>query len=344
LGLFLFLIPSVHPDELAKAAQLENNGHTAEAFALYQAWLESNPPGTTWDGVLLHSVDLAASPADARALLVRSVSKLQSPASRHAAYLDLARLQTLLGDIEAAQRAFQDASLVPGLKDYRSLLASANALLQLGEVDKAGAQATIVIETCPDAATQVQAKVLLARTLVASGKDAQARAVAEELLSNGTSSLLSPRELFQLHRISVDLGASNLEAEAAELLAQYPKSPEYLILAGKAARYPAPSIMLGFQATPYLLSPTGTPQASAPRDSSSSRTIVIQIGSYLDQANAEYRLQDLEDAGFHGEIVEASLDGTSYYRVVVPDVAVSDSQNELVRLKEKGFEGFLLFN
>jgi cell division protein FtsN len=71
---------------------------------------------------------------------------------------------------------------------------------------------------------------------------------------------------------------------------------------------------------------------------------MVQVGSYRDPENARYMVRDLKGAGFAAEIQEKKLNGNVYYRVVIgPAVLPSDAESLMLRLKEAGFEGFLLF-
>jgi SPOR domain len=379
-------------DELTGAAALEQKGQTDQAIALYRGWLEANKPGAEWDRVLLHTVDLLPDPLAAAALLQGSIPKLQSNGDTHTAYIELAHLEELLGNLADAQAAYQQASLVPGAKDYESLLRSAALYLQLGDVEKASAQARAILEICQEQSIVTAARVLLAQTYAAQGDTARARSLLESLLAAGTSDSLTPPELLQLHDVCTALGFVDLADRSRNLLAGFPSSPEFLVASGKAQPYPSPTDLLGFQSQPYLdgggvtpaggapggvVTPAGvtpaatvgsdTPQkqpavarsagdtaslstegsggtATAPsqRAATLPPSTMIQIGSYQDRTNAEYRLKDLSNAGFPGKILTARRNGTTYYKVVVPNVAPADSQTYLIRLKDKGFEGFLL--
>ncbi len=71
----------------------------------------------------------------------------------------------------------------------------------------------------------------------------------------------------------------------------------------------------------------------------------IQTGSFRDRENAEYMALDIEDFGFRTEVREVRIDGNLFYRVIVPlSGEAVDPQNLVVALKERGVEGFLVFD
>lgn len=333
--------------------------------------MATNPHGARWDSALFNMVDLMSDPQNAVATLLDSLSQLSSDSARHTAYVKIGELDELLGDLSAAQESFQNASLVPGVKDFRSLLESARLLTQLGRLARASGQVRSIIGICPDKTLVAEAQVLSAKLDSLTGKTTQALATVRQLLASGEAATLSAQSLAELYHTCGRLGLKNDEAVVADLLAQnYPKSPEESLITGKVAPVPSPSLLLGYNSGPYKgeIATAGsaqqTPASHGPLASTTAHgpsaslsggaastgssvagpTIDIQIGSYLDPANARYRLQDLTTAGFAGQIVKASINGKTYYKVVVPRVPVDQSQNVLTRLKEKGFEGFLLYD
>jgi cell division protein FtsN len=72
--------------------------------------------------------------------------------------------------------------------------------------------------------------------------------------------------------------------------------------------------------------------------------VLVQTGSFRDRENAEYMVRDLKASGFETEIMEKQIGGTLYYRVVIgPLMTVDKAQAVLMKLKDAGFEGVLLF-
>ncbi|MBN2510688.1 MAG: SPOR domain-containing protein [Spirochaetales bacterium] len=69
--------------------------------------------------------------------------------------------------------------------------------------------------------------------------------------------------------------------------------------------------------------------------------VLIQLGSFLERENAERHLSELADKGIEASIQEKTNNGVHYHITVVP--AGEDVQHTLLRLKEKGMEGFPLY-
>jgi cell division protein FtsN len=70
---------------------------------------------------------------------------------------------------------------------------------------------------------------------------------------------------------------------------------------------------------------------------------LVQTGSYRDPENAHYMVRDLKAAGFAAEIRDATLHGKTFHRVVIgPPMSWEEAEKMMLRLKEAGFEGFLL--
>ncbi|MBA7675405.1 hypothetical protein ES703_83638 [subsurface metagenome] len=72
--------------------------------------------------------------------------------------------------------------------------------------------------------------------------------------------------------------------------------------------------------------------------------IRIQTGAFRVVENAQYMVRDLKQRGFKAQTVEKLIRGTKYFRVVIgPVESMEEAQSILIRLKDSGFEGMLLF-
>ncbi len=344
--------------DLQQAVTLEQQGHAAEAVAAYQKWLASNPPGPQWDETLLRMAALMSDPRKAVVSILDGLPKISTNEARHDAYVMVGELDELLGNWAGAQESYQNASLVPGNKDFSSLLESARILLQLGRFEEASGQVRSIIAICQDSRTVEEARVLSVKLDEIAGKTVDAEKTMADLLEGTLKSTLTAQNLATLYEVSVRLDLGARTKSIVELLkSRYPKSPETAVVTGQATRFPSPAALLGYGSGPYTGAPSKSgPTAGVPSGSGAAPegttaptsrptgTIAIQIGSYEDPTNADYRLQDLEHAGFHGKILKSRVGGKIYYKVIIPDVPLDKSQDEVVKLKEKGFEGFLLYD
>ena len=358
--LFYLSTQPLAADDLQKAQSLEKSGQTAEAVSLYEKWLQSSPASAAWDRTLLHTAELMTDPSQAVATLLGGLPKLTTETARHEVYVRVGRLDELLGDWTGAQESFQNASLVPGPKDFESLLQSARILIQLGELPKASAQVRSIVAICQDPAIVAEAQVVLVRLDAISGRTSQAETEITKLLDGSVG--LSPQSLAELYDAAARLGLSKQQTQIrAALKTRYPQSPESSVIDGKTPAFPSPARLLGFSQSPYgdaAAPPAGSTalgstvsgpatsveQPAAGNPAKGQQTVDVQIGSYRDHTNAEYRLQDLQNAGFTGTILKAEIGGSTYYKVVIPSVPLAQSQEVLTKLKVKGFEGFLLYD
>jgi hypothetical protein len=162
---------------------------------------------------------------------------------------------------------------------------------------------------------------------------------------------------------------------AAILTARGTGVPEALLLGsseeGMTEYLPSPSRVLGGvayagiptveeRAAPERSDRTGTtnsetpPETTTPRSTSdapasddrSPAVAGIQTGSFRDAENAAYMAEDIRSMGFPAEVRTTESNGSTFYKVLVPlppDSAPADAQDTVVRLKERGVEGFLVF-
>ncbi|MFP4011447.1 MAG: SPOR domain-containing protein, partial [Spirochaetaceae bacterium] len=100
--------------------------------------------------------------------------------------------------------------------------------------------------------------------------------------------------------------------------------------------------------------PSGDTPSAAPQDDEDGKDTVdeqtsghsgasgVQVGSFRGEDNARDMRREMERIGFDAEIRKGP-DGR-FHRVIIPVAEATEAQELLVRLKEQGFEGFLLFD
>jgi cell division protein FtsN len=76
----------------------------------------------------------------------------------------------------------------------------------------------------------------------------------------------------------------------------------------------------------------------------------IQAGSFSKRENAAYMAEDLGEEGFDAGVVKVSVQGSTYYRVIVPvDTNASPEARQraaeelYIRLKSQGVDGLMVF-
>jgi cell division protein FtsN len=106
---------------------------------------------------------------------------------------------------------------------------------------------------------------------------------------------------------------------------------------------PSLSVFIGSQEETGVTATEETSVVPEEADAQEAAFLSIQTGSYSVRENAEYALKDLKAAGFSAEIRERTIGDTVYYRVIIPDIGSDDVEKVILELKEKGFEGFRVY-
>ncbi len=331
--------------DLSDARRLAEEGKRDDAAAAYRAWIEENPADEETGEAALELAALLDDLAEIRMLLENTLTHATSAPVRHSLLTALAAVCVQLGDLAAAQRYYRDASFaLPGEKDFDSLLESALLSFELGEYRNAEAQARVIVETGKDRRLIGAAEVLLSRVYFATDRDSAALRLLTDPDGEPRTDL-GAAGLYWLFRLSLLMNDPRAAESAAELLRSvYPLSLEAAIADGDAARLPTASVV--FEAVSEVRrekASTSGSSASTVASSVETSAISIQTGSFTVRENAEYAAADLRAEGFDAAIEERTIGGTLYYRVVVPGVKRSDIADEILRLKEKGFEGFPLY-
>jgi len=129
-----------------------------------------------------------------------------------------------------------------------------------------------------------------------------------------------------------------------ELSDNNPGSPEYF--AARRGMIFSAAFLLSPEAAGVSVTPGAEGQAvpaSSEAVVSGQDSISIQVGAFSRQENAAAHLEYLADRGISAEIlVSTRQDGDRIYKTVISGIPKSFAQEELVRLKEKGIEGFIL--
>ena len=278
---------------------------------------------------------------------------VQSGDQRHRLLLDMARLEEQQHQLQSAQLHYQSAAFAPtGDPDYNSLFMSALLLIDFAEYDQALLQCRHVIRESQSEALRLQARLQEARILQLQGKKSEALETLNVLYEQRGS--LSAEILYGMHSLYSLIYAKNTSesayaAEIARLLQErYPDSPEYALLQRKIQRKPTPETALGLNtqangsADSLSSGGTGTPPETETEEEAP-KSRAIQTGSFQDAENAHYMQRELEKLGFTAMVAQAEVNGTSFFRVLVP-IAYGETEQEVVlRLKEKGFEGYPVY-
>ncbi|WP_041611636.1 SPOR domain-containing protein [Treponema primitia] len=302
----------------------------------------------------------------------------RSGAERREAYIELARLQRLSGNIDASARAWLEAVRAdPENRDHASSLESALCFLTLGEYEAAEDALQGILGSASDlvASDNVAGDQVLLR---------DARYIAAQidvfrtgnpitlyaLLGNPEFMDFRPAIYYTFWRIFSAPGYK------AQILSEFPNSPEARILESEEALasgsntansgpagpnsiavsvYPRP-LWFFFPGRENAVISASVPVRSAPlaqpsqaysapaapnRAGNSSGVKALQTGLFSREENAQAMVSRLAARGFTGGVTQKLVNGITYWAVTI---SPGENPNQtILRLKDAGFESFPVF-
>jgi cell division septation protein DedD len=328
--------------------------------------------------VRLREAAASLPPAEAILLLGELAPKLGDALESRRLLAEAAALALLLGDYGQAAALYQAAALrVPGQRDAKLLLQASRSWLAVGEGEKAGELAALILLSAEDTAAKPGARIVAAWSALLSGRMAEAIALAGAFLAENPALSAKPAAL-ALRREARFIrwaAASGAERESlrAELEAEFPGSPEAMIAANAAGvellprphwyltalgLAPSPAIAVPATPAPAAAPATSLPAAAAPAAAApasagaakpagtpgaaapSPEALRFQVGAYASAENAERLRKELEGKGFTVVVEKRSGKGGSLLTVIVEGGADSDATR--LKLKDSGYEAFPL--
>lgn len=344
----LFLSAALPGDELAEAKKLEEKGSIEEAVQLYTRWIEGRKSlDSAAVQILLHTVDITSNIDLARKLLETSLSRIESREEKSRMRGLLGSFWERVGAFEPAQRSYQTAyEEFPEPSSFPFLLRSAYLLYELGEYEESEKQARVVgnLSTQPD--EKWSALFHLARIFSVTERTSDALHVARRLLKEGEDAGREVQTvLFFLYSLTGSLGLKEEQETYKTRLSKESVLLTRLLNPKEKTQVqvlPLPSEFLGPGVSFVKSSSNSSSVRSTPSNESSPTPRAIQLGSFTLRENAEYLAKDIQALGFPAIVKQAKRkDGTTVFRTIVP--LHTDPQTVLVQLKERGFEGFFLF-
>jgi cell division septation protein DedD len=299
---------------------------------------------------------------------------------RRDAYVRLAQLQRLAGNVDAAAWAWREAGRAdPENRDDRCFLESALCYLALGEFDAASDALRGIIDDGTDTAVIRDARYIRAQIDVfRTGSAASLYA----LLEQAELQQYRPAIYYTFWRLFAD------PAYKAQILSEFPDSPEALILksedavaaenagtvstgpsagVGQASALARPlwffypgrgNVAIGAPVparppvtqsppertaapVPRALPPAEAPPPAAVVSVSPGGPQALQVGLFSREENARAMVSRLVSRGFTVELSQKPVNGIVYWVVTVPPGA--NSHETGMRLKDAGFESFPVF-
>jgi hypothetical protein len=266
-----------------------------------------------------------------------------SGADKHAAFLRLAKLLRLSGNIEKAAAAWTDAAFAePGKRDDDALLEAAYCFIAIGDMEKAEASVKTILLTGTNNAALLKARYLTAQL---QAFEANETALLVNLAHDANYEHYKPVIYYTIWTVSHD------ERYKTQLLLEYPSSPEALIVKGDPSAaatdsamwllFPARELAGAGSAAPTVPEPTPAspppPAAASAQPALSPSGTVLQTGLFSVELNARNQIVQLNAAGFQALLQERTVNGRQYWAVVVPSANV---QQTMQQLKQKGFDSF----
>ncbi|MCX7787589.1 MAG: SPOR domain-containing protein [Spirochaetes bacterium] len=365
LSLLFFCQTMLLSEPLVEARKTEMKQENESTFAGYLKWIESQKELDRHMETLFKAIDGIPDLERTLKLLNKALEKLKDPANRSRVLALQASLWERMGAFEPAERAFREAyETHPVSSSLPFLFRSSCLLYELGELEKSEKQIRLVLNQTEKPEDRWEAQFHLARIFAITDRLSDALTVGKRLLEETSSYGKDPQTLlYFLYTVTGELGMKKDQETYRLALEKNGGLLKYFILSGeknKISPLPLPSLFFGRNPL-YLGSDRekvsgsstkmdqgaqspGTPITSL--SISPSRATGIQVGSFSHKENAEYLAKDLKAFGFTALVKQSQWkDGSILYRTIVPlrSDPPENPQTILVKLKEYGFEGFLLF-
>ncbi|MFW5812425.1 MAG: tetratricopeptide repeat protein, partial [Alkalispirochaetaceae bacterium] len=294
----------------------------------------------------------------------------------------LGTLEELVGNYQGALDAFE-ALLELEPEDDRIRLRAAAAALETGDYRRARGHAQFVIDSARNREAQREAGLYLALSHFFRGEREAGLSLFRSLTRGNSRRTVESRTLLYALLAARFWEERSYAAELeGKLDALYQVSLDTLAVKGDGAitLAPRPSLILPEGAfgrmddlLPELVEaplaeeplpeapgnrasdsddsgdsevPEAEEQEQAEEQAEVALVIGIQTGSFSDRGNAVVMREEIRESGLAAEVRSVDVDGRIFYRVVVPTeepTPAEDVQTLVVRLKELGVEGFLLF-
>lgn len=303
----------------------------------YYSWIETNATHNELFKVIIRVFELEKDLNKLLGLLINNKNNVNDPDEKYDLLYRTASLLELSGNIELAQQYYQEAAFISQKKEsFFSLFNSAVLLYELGEYTSSMSQLKLVKESSGNSLLIIRSDILQIKNLLAENFFSEAKRLYTALIPTIRTDT-DPGSLYVLWELSHFLGETkNAETITNFLTKAYPESLELKLIEKKINNYPSVHRFLFLKKYPE------GPAASAEKPSQITDPGFIQIGSFADRENAEYRKKDADKAGFSAVIREVTVNNRVYYRLLIP-VSSDDIQRMLLILKDKGFEGYPVY-
>ncbi len=325
---FLFLSFPVYSD-LMKAEKLNGEGKKNAAFNEYREWLQNHRQSEKYFTILIRAAKSAPLLKEGRSLLQNALPEIHDPHNRSEVLVLLARYAELAGNINSAQKYLEEAApLTKSLQQQNTLLLQSAELLQyMGYYGRAEKKLdSMTGEVAKGSILYYKIYVLLAKCYMVKG-DTKAFLGAVEMLEEAKDKRIPSVEYFLTY-----IGKNS------NLSKQLPLSPENLLVSGLVFSLPTTETVFNI-----LHGKEQTAVQTQKVLSENTEHFYIQTGSFRNHENADYMRRDLQKLGFSAFVDAQNIEGTLYYKVLIDAKKQAAVQKIILRLKDKGFEGYPLY-
>ncbi len=324
LFLILFISFSAYSD-LAKANQLAQEGKQAAAFTEYKKWLKVNPASVKYGEIIIKAAESAPTLKESIDLLRTDLPRIKDSNYKLQMLIYLAEYAELSGDMDSAQKYYEEAGgLASGTQRDVLLLQSARLLQYMGLYDTSKTLLdSIVKNISPDSPFYFKAYLFLAKYYLVHGNRKAFTAALDTLKKDKAVKIPMVNYFLAYMKDNNDLDHL------------FPLSPETLLAADKINFLPNPERVFDLA----KMSRNSRETAPAPEKPH----FYIQTGSFRDDENAEYMSKDLNKLGFNTFVEKQNVEGITYYKVLLDAKDPQDVQRLILKLKDKGFEGYPVY-
>ncbi|MBN1696043.1 MAG: tetratricopeptide repeat protein [Spirochaetales bacterium] len=356
--MFFSLFASGEESLLEKARRLAGENKIEEAVPLYrqwfEKWLEEHRDDEPVVDVVAEYIRIENEPAFFVSTLVPVIPHIQKASLRSGLTAVCALVMELGGNTEEAVRYYiKAANSANDDKKSDYLLNAAELIFEQGDFERTKELLTPVMAQKGKSDVRGRAACLYARSLFAAGNTEEAERYYRIIMVENKDSEAYPQILLGYCELCFVTGKKEKALEIYELLRRsYSGSPEYYCAGQLIERtesliesFPGPSsYFLPYTSIEQEVKKTGSEDdhSENPPSFDENAPLFIQTGSYVMKDNALEMVKELESHSFKAVIIEKLIGETRYYRVVI-EVKKGEISNDIVlRLKEAGYEGFLV--
>lgn len=303
---FLFAAVFCYGDVIEDAQKLVDEKKTDEAVKLYADWLDNNGNSKEFFDVMKSALELTDDINKSMTMIEKYIPDIKITSDLKEAIIKLGGYAELSGNFLLAQQSYIKASEIDNNTDFLLVYRSAVLLHYMGEYSRSEVQIMRILRNCKDENLVQKATILLAKSFLARGDKEGFDELKKEI-------------------------AGYDDNENTK------QSPEYLLKNGKIEKLPDIDSSLGL-----LKQLENNKELDISKEQQESR-FLVQTGSFLDRENAEYLSRDLNKLGFEAFVEQQSIDGKLYNKVFINADSVEDARNLILKLKDKGYEGYPVY-